>query len=127
MRKLILGSLGVLAFATAVQAAETTPLKDTPKFKTCREQSLAKADAYVQDYLVPATDQDTSPPGAYVAIVYGNKFLAPLHPPANGDVQQHGLGEVVVKRAKVYREEMRSCLGIVEFNLLLKQNFLFID
>jgi hypothetical protein len=127
MRNLMLSVLSVLVLATAAHGAETQLLKDTPQFKTCREQSLAKADAYVQDYVVPATDEDTAPPGAYVAIVYGHKFLAPIHPPANGDKQLHGLGEVVAKRAKVYREEMRSCLGIVEFNLLQKQQIFIFD
>jgi|GEM_PF-6095706 len=115
-----------LALATTAMAENLSPLADTPHFKTCRAESKAKADAYVQDYIVPATDEDTAPPKTYVAIVYGQKFIAPLHPTTNGDLQLHGLGEVISKRREVYREEMRRCLGYVDFRLALRQHiFIF--
>ena len=128
MRKLSLGFIAAatLALAATAKAEDMNAIKDTPHFKTCRAESKAKSDDYVADYLVSATDQDTAPAGAYVAIVYGQKFVAPLHPPANGDVHHHTLGEVMQKRKAVYREEMRRCLGYVEFNLALKQNILFL-
>ena len=112
MRKLNLSLLAAatLALTATAKAEDMNSLKDTPHFKTCRAESKAKSDDYVADYLVPATDQDTAPPGAYVAIVYGQKFMAPLYPPANGDIHHHILGEVILKRKAVYREEMHQCL-----------------
>ena len=130
MRKLNLSLIGLatLALTATAKAEEIAGLKDSPHFRTCREESKTKSDDYVADYLVPVTDQDTAPPGAYVAIVYGQKFIAPLYPPANGDIHHHTLGEVILKRKAVYREEMRRCLGYIEFNLALKQNlFIFFD
>ena len=128
MRKLNLSLFGLatLALCAAAQADDLNALKDTPHFKTCREESKAKSDEYVAEYLVPASDQDTAPKGAYVAIFYGQKFIAPLYPPSNGDIHHHSLGEVMLKRKAVYREEMRRCLGLVEFNLALKQNLFII-
>ena len=128
MRKLSLSLVGLatLALCATAQAEDYNALKNTPHFKTCREESKAKSDEYVAEYLVPATDQDTAPKGAYVAIVYGQKFIAPLYPPSNGDIHHHSLGEVMLKRKAVYREEMRRCLGLVEFNLALKQNLFVI-
>ena len=128
MRKLNLSLFGLatLALCAMAKAEDLNALKDTPHFKTCREESKAKSDDYVAEYLVPATDQDTAPKGAYVAIVYGQKFIAPLYPPSNGDIHHHSLGEVMLKRKAVYREEMRRCLGVVEFNLALKQNLFVI-
>ncbi|MDE2447220.1 MAG: hypothetical protein KGO94_13680 [Alphaproteobacteria bacterium] len=125
MRKIVLSFVFAAGFACAAVAETPTPLERTPQVKACREDAKAKADAYVQDYLVPATAEDTAPPGAYVAIVYGHKFLAPLRPPANGDIVQHGVGEVVAKRNQVYHEELNRCLGFVRVNLKLNQAFLF--
>ena len=128
MRKLNLSLFGLatLALCATAKAEDLNALKDTPHFKTCREESKAKSDDYVAEYLVPTIDQDTAPKGAYVAIVYGQKFIAPLYPPSNGDIHHHSLGEVMLKRKAVYREEMRRCLGVVEFNLALKQNLFVI-
>ena len=128
MRKLNLSLVGlaILALCATAKAEDYNALKDTPHFKTCREESKAKSDDYVAEYLVPATDQDTAPKGAYVAIVYGQKFIAPLYQPSNGDIHHQSLGEVMLKRKTVYREEMRRCLGLVEFNLALKQNLFVI-
>jgi hypothetical protein len=128
MRKLNLSvwALFMLALTAMANAEDMSPLKDTPHFNTCRDEAKLKADNFVGDYIAPATDEDTAPAGTYVAIVYGRKFVAPLHPPANGDKQLHGLGEVLLKRRQVYREEFRRCLGYVEFNLALKQHiFIF--
>jgi hypothetical protein len=128
MRKfnLSLWALSMLALTTTAKPEDINPLKDTPHFNTCRDEAKLKADNFVGDYIAPATDEDRAPAGTYVAIVYGRKFVAPLHPPANGDKQLHGLGEVLAKRRQVYREELRHCLGYVDFNLALKQHiFIF--
>ena len=108
-------------------ANDNLSTQTTPKFENCRSEARLKAEDYVADYMVPATDEDTAPPGAYVAIVYGHKFIAPLHPPANGDLQLHGLGEVMAKRGQVYRDEMRRCLGYVQFDLALKQHIIILE
>lgn len=99
----------------------------SPKFESCRSEARQKADDYVADYMVPATDEDTAPPNTYVAIVYGHKFIAPIRPPANGDMQLHGLGEVMAKRGQVFREELRRCLGYVQFDLALKQHIIILE
>ena len=119
-------AFSMLALTATAKAEDINPLKDTPRFTACRDEAKLKADNFVGDYIAPATDADTAPPGTYVAIVYGRKYVAPLHPSANGDKQLHGLGEVLAKRHQVYREELRRCLGYVEFNLALKQHiFIF--
>jgi hypothetical protein len=126
MRKL---NLSVLAFSSlfaagAALANDSLSTQTTPKFENCRSEARQKADDYVADYIVTATDEDTAPPNTYVAIVYGHKFIAPLYPPANGDLQLHGLGEVMAKRGQVFRDELRRCLGYVQFNLALKQHLI---
>ena len=128
MRKLnlSLAATAVLAFTATAQAEDINPLKDTPHFNTCRDEAKLKADNFVGDYIAPATDEDTAPPGTYVAIVYGRKYVAPLYPPSNGDLHLRGLGEVLAKRREVYREEMRRCLGYIDFKLAIKQNILFL-
>lgn len=124
--KLKMAAAAVLTLTGSAWAQDVKPLENTPHFNTCRDEAKLKSDNFVGDYIAPATDEDTAPAGTYVAIVYGRKFVAPIHPPANGDKQLHGLGEVLVKRHQVYREEMRRCLGYVEFNLALKQHiFIF--
>ena len=124
--KLKIVAAALFALAGSAWAQDVKPLENTPHFNTCRDEAKLKADNFVGDYIAPATDADTAPVGTYVAIVYGRKFVAPLHPPANGDRQLHGLGEVVSKRREVYREEMRRCLGYVDFRLALKQHiFIF--
>jgi hypothetical protein len=128
MRKLNLSlwALSMMALTATAKAEDINPLKDTPQINACRDEAKLKADNFVGDYIAPATDEDTAPAGTYVAIVYGRKYVAPLHPPANGDKQLHGLGEILIKRRQVYREELRRCLGYVEFNLALKQHiFIF--
>jgi hypothetical protein len=129
MRKLNLNfwALSMLALTATANAEEVNPLSDTPHFNTCRDEAKLKADNFVGDYIAPATDEDTAPAGTYVAIVYGRKFVAPLYPAANGDKQLHGLGEVLAKRRQVYREELRHCLGYVEFNLALKQHIFILE
>jgi hypothetical protein len=119
MRKLNLSlwALSMMALTATANAEDMSPLKDTQHFNTCRDEAKLKADNFVGDYIAPATDEDTAPAGTYVAIVYGRKFVAPLHPPANGDKQLHGLGEILIKRRQVYREELRRCLGYVEYSL----------
>jgi hypothetical protein len=126
MRKLNMSVLALSALLTAGTAMAYDGLSTltTPKFENCRSEARQKADDYVADYMVPATDEDTAPPNTYVAIVYGHKFIAPLHPPANGDLQLHGLGEVMAKRGQVYRDELRRCLGYVQFDLALKQHII---
>jgi hypothetical protein len=125
-------NLSVLAFSSlfAVEAAlanDKLSTQTTPKFESCRSEARQKADDYVADYMVPASDEDTAPPTTYVAIVYGHKFIAPLHPPANGDLQLHGLGEVMAKRGQVFRDEMRRCLGYVQFDLAFKQRIIILE
>jgi hypothetical protein len=122
----VLAFSAVLSVGTAV-AGDKLSTQTTPRFDSCRSEARQKADAYVADYMVPATDEDTAPPTTYVAIVYGHKFIAPLHPPANGDLQLHGLGEVMAKRGQVFRDEMRRCLGYVQFDLALKQHIIIIE
>jgi hypothetical protein len=119
----VLALSAVLSVGTAV-AGDKLSIQTTPRFDSCRSEARQKADDYVADYMVPATDEDTAPPSTYVAIVYGHKFIAPLHPPANGDLQLHGLGEVMAKRGQVFRDELRRCLGYVQFNLALKQHLI---
>ena len=124
--KLKIVAAAFFTLAGSALAQDVKPLENTPHFNTCRDEAKFKADNFVGDYIAPATDEDTAPAGTYVAIVYGRKFVAPLHPPANGEKQLHGLGEVLLKRRQVYREELRRCLGYVEFNLALKQHiFIF--
>jgi hypothetical protein len=125
-------NLSVLAFSSlfAVEAALANDKLSTttmPSFDNCRSEARLKADEYVADYMVPATDEDSAPPNTYVAIVYGHKFIAPLHPPANGDLQIHGLSEVMAKRGQVYRDELRRCLGYVQFDLALKQRIIILE
>ncbi len=120
-------ALTMLALTATAKAEDTSPLNDTPHFNVCRDEAKLKADNFVGDYIAPATDEDTAPAGTYVAIVYGRKFVAPLHPPANGDKQLHGLGEVLAKRRQVYREELRHCLGYVQFDLALKQHIIILE
>ena len=125
-------NLSVLALSALLSVGTATAngslsTKTTPSFESCRSEARLKADDYVADYMVPATDEDTAPPNTYVAIVYGHKFIAPLHPPANGDLQIHGLGEVMAKRGQVYRDELRRCLGYVQFDLELKQHIIIIE
>jgi hypothetical protein len=125
-------NLSVLAFSSlfAVEAALANDKLSTttmPSFANCRSEARLKADEYVADYMVPATDEDSAPPHTYVAIIYGHKFIAPLHPPANGDLQIHGLGEVMAKRGQVYRDELRRCLGYVQFDLALKQRIIILE
>ena len=122
-------NLSVLAFSSLfavgpAMAGDKLSTQTTPRFENCRAEARSKADDYVADYMVPATDEDAAPPTTYVAIVYGHKFIAPLHPPANGDLQIHGLGEVMAKRGQVYRDELRRCLGYVQFDLALKQHLI---
>ena len=121
MLKFNLAAGALLAFTGLALAEDAKPVQNTPHFNTCRDEARAKANDYVADYLVPATDEDTAPNGTYVAIVYGQKFVAPLHPPANGDVHLHGLGEVMAKRAQVYREELSRCLGIVNLKVVVQE------
>ncbi len=120
-------AFSMLALSATANAEDVRPLNDTPQFNACRDEAKLKANNFVGDYIAPATDEDTAPAGTYVAIVYGRKFVAPLHPPANGDKQLHGLGEVLAKRHQVYREELRRCLGYVEFNLALKQRIFVLE
>lgn len=129
MRMLNLSVLAIssLFAAGTAMAGDKLSTQTTPSFDNCRAEARQKADNYVADYMVPATDEDTAPPGAYVAIVYGHKFIAPLNPPANGDLQLHGLGEVMAKRGQVYRDELRRCLGYVKFDLALKQHIIVIE
>ncbi len=122
----LLALTAMLAAGTAM-ANDKLSTQTTPSFDNCRAQARSKANDYVADYMVPATDEDTAPPGAYVAIVYGHKFIAPLHPPANGDLQIHGLGEVMAKRGQVFRDELRRCLGYVQFDLALKQHIIIFE
>ena len=127
MLKFNLAACALLAFTGLAVAEDAKPLQNTPHFNTCRDEAKAKANDYVADYIAPATDGDMAPKGSYVAIVYGHKFAAPLHPPANGDLQLHGVGEVVARRAQVYREELRRCLGYVRFDLALKHHITIIE
>ena len=125
-------NLSVLVFsamfaAGTAMASDKLSTQTTPSFDSCRAEARQKADDYVADYMVPATDEDTAPPNTYVAIVYGHKFIAPLHPPANGDLQIHGLGEVMAKRGQVYRDELRRCIGYVQFDLALKQHIIILE
>jgi hypothetical protein len=129
MRKLNLSlwALSMLALTNMAKAEDINLLKNTPHFNTCRDEAKLKADNFVGDYIAPAADEDTAPAGTYVAIVYGRKFVAPLRPPANGDRQLHGLGEVLAKRHQVYREELRRCLGYVEYSLAKKQQIFILE
>jgi hypothetical protein len=125
-------NLSVLALAASLSvgtafAGDRLSTRTSPNYDSCRSEARQKADDYVADYMVPASDEDTAPPTTYVAIVYGHKFIAPLHPPANGDLQLHGLGEVMAKRGQVFRDELRRCLGYVQFDLALKQHFIIIQ
>ena len=127
MLKFNLAACALLAFTGLAVAEDAKPLQNTPHFNICRDEARAKANGYVADYIAPATDEDIAPKGAYVVIVYGHKFVAPLHPPANGDLHLHSVGEVLVKRAQVYREELRHCLGYVQFDLALKHHISVIE
>jgi hypothetical protein len=129
MRKLNLSLLALAAVLTVgpATAGNNLSTQTTPRFENCRTEARQKADDYVADYMVPASDEDTAPPGAYVAIVYGHKFIAPIHPPSNGDLQVHGLGEVMAKRGQVFRDELRRCLGYVQFDLALKQHIIIFE
>ena len=124
MRKLnlSLAAAALLAVNTTANAEDISkPLQNTPHFNSCRAEARAKSNEYVADYLVPATAEDTAPQGAYVAIVYGHKFIAPLRQPPNGDAVTYSLGEVMAKRAQVYGEELRRCLDVINLKVIVKK------
>lgn len=108
-----LAALACTAFSNVATAAESE------RFATCRDQATVAADQWSAGYVERAWDADQPKVGQYVAIVYGNKYFVPRKPAADGDLHLHPVGEQVLKRNRVYREEFVRCLGVLNVDLFV--------
>jgi hypothetical protein len=86
---------------------------------TCRDQAYASAEAWSARYVIRAAETDKPKQGQYVAIVYGKKYFAPLKHADDGDLHGLPVGERVLKRNRIYREEFARCLGIIDVDLFV--------
>ena len=110
----------VVAFVALAMFSFSGPASasDSYRYGACRLQADQIANSYMAGYLEPARDAELAPKGSYVFIGAGQKFIVPLRQTNNGDLHLRGTGELMLKRASIYQEELTRCLGILRLRVV---------